>query len=87
MADAVYERGSITLMTGDVLTLFTDGVTEAMSPEEEEYGEERLEKLLQDTRHMSASEILNAVREDIRVFTEDAPVLSDDVTMIVIKSV
>ncbi|GMQ81455.1 MAG: hypothetical protein BMS9Abin05_0887 [Rhodothermia bacterium] len=87
MADAVYERGSVTLMTGDVLTLFTDGVTEAMSPEEEEYGEERLEKLLQDSRHLTAAEILNAVREDIRLFTEDAPVLSDDVTMIVIKSV
>lgn len=87
VADAVYERGSVKLETGDVLFLFTDGVTEAMSPEEEEYGEERLEKLLQDTRHLTASEILNAVREDIRVFTEDVPVLSDDITMIVIKSV
>ncbi len=87
MADAVYERGSVKLETGDVLFLFTDGVTEAMSPEEEEYGEERLEKLLQETRHLTASEILNAVREDIRVFTEDVPVLSDDITMIVIKSV
>ncbi|TDI68728.1 MAG: protein serine phosphatase [Bacteroidetes bacterium] len=87
MADAVYERGSVKLETGDVLFLFTDGVTEAMSPEEEEYGEERLEKLLQETRHLTASEILNAVREDIRVFTDDVPVLSDDITMIVIKSV
>ena len=87
MADAEYERGTVTFDEGDVLALFTDGVTEAMSPDDEEYGEERLEKLLQDTRHQSATEILDAVREDIRVFTDDAPVLSDDVTMIVIKSV
>lgn len=87
MADAVYERGSVSFDTGDVLALFTDGVTEAMSPEEEEYGEERLEKLLQVSRHLTASEILHAVHEDIRVFTNDAPVLSDDLTMIVIKSV
>ena len=87
MADAEYERGTVSFDTGDVLALFTDGVTEAMSPEDEEYGEERLEKLLQDTRHMHASEILDAVREDIRAFTHDVAVLSDDLTIIVIKSV
>ena len=87
MAGAEYERGQVTLDPGDVLALFTDGVTEAMSPEDEEYGEPRLEKLLQDTRHQNAQEILDAVREDIRVFTDDAAVLSDDLTLIVVKSV
>ena len=85
MADAVYTRGSTPFLPGDVLALFTDGVTEAMSPESEEYGEPRLEALLRKTRGLTAQEILDAVREDLRVFTHDAAVLSDDVTMIILK--
>ena len=70
-----------------MLAIFTDGVTEAMSPDEEEYGEERLEKMLKESRHLSATEILEAVHADILVFTQNAPVLSDDLTMIVLKVV
>ena len=82
-----YESETTRLEPGDVLALFTDGVTEAMSPEEEEYGEERLEALLRAHAGGTARQILDAVREDIRVFTADAPILSDDLTMIVVKGV
>lgn len=87
MAGAPYESDTVTLNEGDVLALFTDGVTEAMSPDNEEYGEERLEALLQEHRGESAAEILRVLREDIREFTAHAPVLSDDLTIIVIKRV
>ena len=86
MAGMPYESGTITLDEGDVLSIFTDGVTEAMSPDGEEWGEERLEPLLVELRDKSAQEILDGVREAIREFTDDAPVLSDDLTMIVIKA-
>ncbi len=82
-----YEAETTTLAPGDVLALFTDGVTEAMSPDDEEYGEERLEAMLRAHAGGTAKEILSAVREDIRVFTADAPILSDDLTMIVVKAV
>lgn len=82
-----YERGQVEVRQGDVLALFTDGVTEAMSPEEEEYGEERLEALLVANRHRTAQEILAVVQEDIDRFTENPPYLSDDLTMIVLKVV
>ena len=81
-----YERGTVVLQTGDVLAMFTDGVTEAMSPDGEEYGEERLEALLRAHREGSAQAILDAVRADIRVFTEDPDERSDDITMIVVKN-
>ncbi len=80
-----YESGVVTLEAGDVLALFTDGVTEAMSPDEEEYHEDRLEACLKAHRGESAEAILEAVREDIRVFTHDPTTLSDDLTMIVVK--
>jgi sigma-B regulation protein RsbU (phosphoserine phosphatase) len=82
-----YEKGVVTLNEGDVLSIFTDGVTEAMSPDGEEWGEERLEPLLIELRDKSAQEILDGVRDAVREFTENAPVLSDDLTMIVIKAV
>ena len=87
MTGVPYERGMVEMGEGDVLAIFTDGVTEAMSPDEEEYGEERLEKLLKESRHLSATEILEAVHADILVFTQNAPVLSDDLPMIVLKVV
>lgn len=86
MAGMSYESGTITLEEGDVLAMFTDGVTEAMSPEGEEWGEERLEPLLVELRNRSAQEILDAVREAVAEFTDHAPALSDDLTMIVVKA-
>ncbi len=82
-----YERGTLVLGPGDVLALFTDGVTEAMGPAEEEYGEERLTQLMRDLQAKSAQDILDAVRSDIIAFTGSATLLSDDLTMIVVKGI
>ncbi len=85
MKNMPYERGVVTLRPGDVLALFTDGVTEAMSPEEEEYEEPRLEACLKAHHHRSAQDVLDAVQDDVRRFTGDVPILSDDRTMVVLK--
>ena len=52
-----YELGSAQLSAGDRVILFTDGVTEACSPEGEEFGEARLLHLLEDHRALSADEL------------------------------
>jgi phosphoserine phosphatase RsbU/P len=82
-----YERGTLVLGSGDVLALFTDGVTEAMGPDEDEYGEDRLIQLMRDLNQQSAQDILDAVRSDIITFTGSATLLSDDLTMIVVKGI
>ena len=46
---ALYEEGTIDMRPGDVLIVFTDGVTEALNPSDEEFGEERLKDLLRAT--------------------------------------
>ena len=81
-----YEAGTTTLESGDVLAIFTDGVTEAMSPDGEEFEEPRLEAVLREAASGTAQEILEAVRQAIREWTDDAPTLSDDLTMIVVKA-
>jgi sigma-B regulation protein RsbU (phosphoserine phosphatase) len=87
MKEYGYEKGEVQLHAGDVLAMFTDGVTEAMSRTGEEYGEERLERLLAARREATAEEILRAVRDDITTFTQGVAILSDDLTMVVLKRV
>ncbi len=86
MKNNTYERGYVTLEEGDVLALYSDGVTEAMSPDEEEYGEERFEQCLLRHREKSASEILQAVRDSLREFTGDRNQLSDDLTLVIARA-
>ena len=83
---AEYERGQVTLAPGDVLAVFTDGVTEAMSPDGEEFHEDRLEKILRETQDQTAQGILNAIRSAIITFTGSSTQLSDDLTLIVLKA-
>lgn len=83
---AEYERGQVTLEPGDILAIFTDGVTEAMSPDGEEFHEDRLETILRDTQGETAQGILNAIRKEIISFTGSATQLSDDLTLIVLKA-
>lgn len=85
MKNMTYERGSVTLEPGDVLVLFTDGVTEAMGIAEEEYGEDRLLDVLRANHNQPAGVIIDAIHNDIRRFTGDTSRLSDDLTMVVLK--
>jgi phosphoserine phosphatase RsbU/P len=84
-AQAPYEEATVSLRPGDALVMFTDGVSEAMSKEQEEYGEERLEALLQKTRGATADAILEAIHQDVLAHTEGAP-QSDDITMMIMTT-
>lgn len=74
----------VELMKDDVIILYTDGVSEALNLEFEEYSEERLERTAKDLVNKSAKEILNGIKEDVQIFTQ-GNLQSDDITMIVIK--
>lgn len=82
--DSAYEAGEITLEPGSTLLLYTDGVTEAMSPAGAELGAEALVELLVDRRELPAREILESVFGLVRDHLDGrSPV--DDTTVIVIK--
>jgi sigma-B regulation protein RsbU (phosphoserine phosphatase) len=82
--DAVYETASVTLRPGDVLTLYSDGVTEARSPAGEEFGEERLEAFLRASRDLPPEKLVATLIADVQKFTGTGP-LADDVTVVVIR--
>ncbi|NNE48356.1 MAG: serine/threonine-protein phosphatase [Rhodothermales bacterium] len=73
------EEKEIQLGKGDTLLLYTDGVTEAMSPKSEEYSEERPQALLEGEKAGSPRELLDRVFDSVLVFADGAP-QSDDIT-------
>ena len=79
-----YEEKTLQLKAGDVLALYSDGVTEAQNAAEEELGETRLNEILEKTKDDSAKEIVERIVAEIDRFAADAP-QHDDITLLVIK--
>ena len=69
---------------GDVLIVYTDGVTEALDVEGHEFGEERLVSILQQRHADDATPILEAVVDAVKTFARGAA-QHDDVTAMVVK--
>ena len=72
-----------TISSGDLLALYTDGITEAFDHAEEEFGEDRLVEVLRGNRQRSSPAVLDAVVEEVRRFSPHEQ--RDDITMIVAK--
>jgi serine phosphatase RsbU (regulator of sigma subunit) len=83
---AKYEESRITINKGDVLVMFSDGVTEAPDPNDQEYGEERLAKLVAELALRPAKEIVDAIHKSVAEFTQGAPP-ADDITVVVARRV
>ncbi|MFY0696896.1 MAG: SpoIIE family protein phosphatase [Balneola sp.] len=79
-----YESAEIDLKPGDLIVFFTDGVTEAMNPEQtEEYETDRLKECIRKNRDKTAQEIQDAIITDINAFSNN--IQYDDITTIVLK--
>jgi len=75
--------GERRLFAGDVLALYTDGVTESFNDAEEEYGEERLAEALRRRRELPSQSLLESIVEDVRRFSPQEQ--HDDITLIVAR--
>ena len=79
-----YRKCELSMEPGDVLYLYTDGVTEATDGENRLYGEERLKTVLDRNQECCPAQLLPAVKEDIDEFVGQAPQF-DDITMLCLK--
>ena len=70
--------------TGDLICLYTDGITETSNAKDEDYGRTRLIEVLRRHQQQSAAEIADAVLADVRRFGERAPL--DDATVLILKA-
>jgi sigma-B regulation protein RsbU (phosphoserine phosphatase) len=81
--DATFLGGEMPLLSGDRLVLFTDGITEALNPTQQEYGEERLATALLHHRHLDAPALHEALWSDVTNFTCGGG-YQDDATLLVV---
>jgi len=78
-----WEADSVQLSEGDLIFIFSDGVTEADNGEEQ-FGDDRTEKYILETDHATPEKIILELMNDIETFMNDAP-HSDDITMLALK--
>jgi sigma-B regulation protein RsbU (phosphoserine phosphatase) len=84
MENTLCEKKELVLKTGDMIFLYTDGVTEAMNPQQQQFSEARLKEALTRCRDKDLQAMITAMREEVRVFAQDAQ-QSDDITMLAVR--
>ena len=82
--DAKFGQRQLDLKTGQTLLVYTDGVTEAMNPKRELFGEERLKTAVQGQAALSAEQLAQKVVAAVESFADGAEP-SDDITLLAIK--
>lgn len=89
LSDQPYEQETVEIRPGDMVVLYTDGITEALAPDAgrdtiELFGEERLVDVVRTSLMRSAREVQATILKAISTYTEDSP-QHDDITLVVIK--
>jgi phosphoserine phosphatase RsbU/P len=82
-SDRNYAQGEVRLHSGDRVILFTDGVTEATGPDDEEFEEERLIRLVIENRNLGAQELQKKIFDAVEKFCRGN--FRDDVTLVVVS--
>ena len=79
-----FEDKSVPLQPGDVVILYTDGITEAQNAFDEFFGIERLTEIIAENHTKQPNKIIDSVLESVTEFCQSRP-LQDDISMVVIK--
>lgn len=83
--DSHYHQHFIRFEPGQVMVIYTDGITEAANPNDEEYGNDRFAKRVLDGIHLPAKKMIDHIRKDVADFTE-RKFLDDDGTLFIVKA-
>ena len=84
LEDVEYVDTHLTLNPGDTVVFYTDGIVEAMNAEEELFGFERLDDVIQNSTDLSAQELLDKILDQVNTFAAGTD-QHDDITVIIIK--
>ncbi|MFP4481203.1 MAG: SpoIIE family protein phosphatase [Thermovirgaceae bacterium] len=81
MEGILFEEGSVTLAPGDLLVIYTDGVTEAMNADGDLFGDERTKKAVTDLGRLDCQDVLEGIRKRIKSHAGETE-QSDDITLL-----
>ena len=84
MPEVSYTEHTLFLKPGDKLYLYTDGVTDALNPENEMFGEKKMVDSLNALKDLSGNELLYGMRKCLNDFSKEAPRF-DDITMLLLE--
>ena len=84
MPDREYGHSTVTLRPGDLLVLYTDGVTEAMDADQREFGAEALQRVLAGTAGMAPDRVGEEILEAVAHFAGDTE-QADDITALILQ--
>jgi serine phosphatase RsbU (regulator of sigma subunit) len=79
-----FQEEAITLNSGDVLLIYSDGITEAVNADDEDFGEPRLIALVQQNLPLPASALIEKIIAAVKAFAGNVP-QRDDITLVVVK--
>lgn len=83
---AKYDTENINFSIGDVLVIYTDGITDAVNADGENYEELRLEKIIRKVRNLTSKEIAYSIINDVIHFSKEGSYI-DDRTLVVLKRI
>ncbi len=84
MEDAEYQQAKLKLNPGDIVVMYTDGITEMRNPEKDEYGLSRVQHFMIDNNDLSAKDFVEKLVDDVDTFRGEAKP-HDDMTVLVFK--
>ena len=82
--DASYKEESLNIAPGDLVVMYSDGITEAENPDGDQFEEERLEEVLLENRERSAAELIPEITSAVQQFT-GREFQRDDMTLLVMR--
>jgi phosphoserine phosphatase RsbU/P len=85
LPECAYEQAEISLAPGDLLVIYTDGFSEAMNPNLEEWGEERLIHAIAGCAGLPAKDSISKIMQAADAFASGAP-QSDDMTLVILRA-
>jgi sigma-B regulation protein RsbU (phosphoserine phosphatase) len=84
--DVALEAGELALEPGDLLAVVTDGITEALSPGGDEFGDERVRRALARSAGQGAASALSALVAEVDAWTGTAG-STDDLTALILRAI
>ncbi len=85
LKNQAYREKSIEFHPNDVLVLYTDGITEALNDQEEEFGEDRLIQIIRENRSLRPDDLAATILEEVKRFSGEME-QSDDITLLIVKA-
>jgi serine phosphatase RsbU (regulator of sigma subunit) len=82
----VFEEATVAFEPGDILIAYSDGITEAMNENSEQFGEEKLAEFIRQNSEISAAELIGQIIQAVKIHAGASP-QHDDITIVVVKRI